>query len=131
MRADEKPVQTDEHWHDDRQYDGDAAPGGRQQRPEQEDHDTGRQGDVQGMARGERIALGMRHRAVDDGTGALGDGFGDAADSPADHHRDERPQRSPLSFLDLHTQTTTTVATRYTKIGRLTVWITVSAGTNP
>jgi len=37
----------------------------------------------------------------------------------------------PLSFLDLHAQATITVATTYTKIGWLTTWITVSAGTRP
>ena len=91
MRADEEPVQTDDHRHHDRERDGDAALGGGQQRPEQEDQDAGRQGDVQGMAGGERVALRMRHRIADDRPGALGDGLGDAADSPADHHRDERP----------------------------------------
>lgn len=37
----------------------------------------------------------------------------------------------PLSFFDLHTQTTTAVAAMYTKIGWVTDWTTVSAGTSP
>ena len=50
MRADEEPVQTDDHRYDDRERDGDATLGSGQQRPEQEDQYAGRQSDVQGMA---------------------------------------------------------------------------------